>query len=299
VREVYLSICQLFELFLLAVFRSFSDVPLADIVGETPTGSASQPQPSLPLPDEVSGCRVHSSLSRGRYWPHRRDGGACSGPKAKAGQSQGLLSCTAHATPRYMKLVQGAAADAVPRRLHAVLNRIANRSLAPYRAIILPPPPPPSGADQMLALLQLGTAARGSPDRGPGAHASICVIASMSMPVHMQRSSPLWPAAAGLAAAGQHLSSRAPSGSLGAISSAGSAAAVSAGGPGAESAAAAARQQRHGAGGSILWHSGNMYGMQVSCSALRLGVTGTRLDVQCASIARSCLEVWHQGHSSA
>ena len=54
VREVYQSICQLFELFLLAVFRSFSDVALTDIVGETPTtGAAPQPQTSLPLPNEV------------------------------------------------------------------------------------------------------------------------------------------------------------------------------------------------------------------------------------------------------
>lgn len=54
VREVYQSICQLLELFLLAVFRSFSDVALVDIVGETPTtGSTPQPQPSLPLPDGV------------------------------------------------------------------------------------------------------------------------------------------------------------------------------------------------------------------------------------------------------
>ena len=53
VREVYQSICQLFELFLLAVFRSFSDMALADIVGETPTtGAATQPQP--PPPDGVS-----------------------------------------------------------------------------------------------------------------------------------------------------------------------------------------------------------------------------------------------------
>jgi hypothetical protein len=54
VREVYQSICQLFELFLLAVFRSFSDVALADIVGETPTtGAATQPQPPPP-PEGVS-----------------------------------------------------------------------------------------------------------------------------------------------------------------------------------------------------------------------------------------------------
>jgi hypothetical protein len=67
-------------------------------------------------------------------------------------------------------------------------------------------------------------------------------------------------AAGSLAAAGQHLGARAASGGLGGL---GSASQAAAGGPGAESAAAAARQQRRGAGGSILWHSGNMYGMQV------------------------------------
>lgn len=49
---MYSSVCQLFELFLLAVFRAFSDVPLADIVGETPTGGALQQQPA-PQPEEV------------------------------------------------------------------------------------------------------------------------------------------------------------------------------------------------------------------------------------------------------
>lgn len=49
---MYSSICQLFELFLLAVFRSFSDVPLGDIVGETPTGGVSQP-PQPQQPDQV------------------------------------------------------------------------------------------------------------------------------------------------------------------------------------------------------------------------------------------------------
>ena len=66
-------------------------------------------------------------------------------------------------------------------------------------------------------------------------------------------------AAGSLGAAGQQLGIRAASGALGGISSAGSAA----GGAVAESATAAVRQQRRGAGGSILWHSGNMYGMQV------------------------------------
>ena len=53
VREVYSSICQLFELFLLEVFRSFSDVPLAQIVGETPTSQTSAAAPIAPQPDEV------------------------------------------------------------------------------------------------------------------------------------------------------------------------------------------------------------------------------------------------------
>ncbi len=46
--------CQLFELFLLAVFRSFSDVPLPAIVGETAISHASQPLPSLQQYDEVN-----------------------------------------------------------------------------------------------------------------------------------------------------------------------------------------------------------------------------------------------------
>lgn len=54
VREVYSSMCQLFELFLLAVFRSFSDVPLPAIVGETAISHASQPLPSLQQYDEVN-----------------------------------------------------------------------------------------------------------------------------------------------------------------------------------------------------------------------------------------------------
>lgn len=45
--------CQLFELLLLAVFRSFSDAPLPAIVGETAASHASQPQPTLQQPDEV------------------------------------------------------------------------------------------------------------------------------------------------------------------------------------------------------------------------------------------------------
>ena len=60
VREVYSSICQLFELWLLEVFRCFSDVPLADIVGGTRTSPAGQPQPSVQPPEEVS--RLTSKL---------------------------------------------------------------------------------------------------------------------------------------------------------------------------------------------------------------------------------------------
>ena len=49
---------------------------------------------------------------------------------------------------RQARALQGVGTDAVPRRLRAVLNRVANRSLAPYRAIILPPPPPLSSGVQ-------------------------------------------------------------------------------------------------------------------------------------------------------
>ncbi len=70
VREVYSSICQLFELFLLEVFRSFSDVPLAQIVGETPTSQTSVAAPTAPQPDEVSACLLPThSLGRLSNWP--------------------------------------------------------------------------------------------------------------------------------------------------------------------------------------------------------------------------------------
>ena len=49
---------------------------------------------------------------------------------------------------RQARALQGVGTDAVPRRLRAVLNRVVNRSLAPYRAIILPPPPPLSSGVQ-------------------------------------------------------------------------------------------------------------------------------------------------------
>lgn len=78
VREVYSSICQLFELFLLAVFRSFSDLSLADIVGETSTGARSQPQQPVPQPDEVlfSYVSLHtcSSWTTGRHRGRNADG---------------------------------------------------------------------------------------------------------------------------------------------------------------------------------------------------------------------------------
>ncbi len=52
-RDVYSSICQLFELFLLSAFRAFADVPLSDLVGETPVGGGQTSASPAPQPDEV------------------------------------------------------------------------------------------------------------------------------------------------------------------------------------------------------------------------------------------------------
>lgn len=54
VAGVYSGACQLFELFLLATFRAFSDVAVTDIVGETALSATSQQAPAVPdAPDEV------------------------------------------------------------------------------------------------------------------------------------------------------------------------------------------------------------------------------------------------------
>ncbi len=88
-------------------------------------------------------------LLQARYGPTKKPRKACGSPRqAQALLRLAFLRVNNTVLQTFGKVLQAEGSDGVPRRLRAVLNRIANRSLAPYRAILLPPPPPgaPSAA---------------------------------------------------------------------------------------------------------------------------------------------------------
>lgn len=88
-------------------------------------------------------------LLQAPYGPTKKPRTVCGSPRqAQALLRLAFLRTTITVLQPFGKVLQAEGSDGVPRRLRVVLNRITNRSLAPYRAILLPPPPPgaPSAA---------------------------------------------------------------------------------------------------------------------------------------------------------